>query len=111
MTEPIEISSRPLRGSPKLLRTLRRSYKQRRIQVLSDWKGELKVKQGLIGLLIQSMPLVFAVQAHAYIDPGTGSMVVQAFLAAIAAGAVAVGVFWRRLKDLCARLFGRKEDE
>lgn len=58
-----------------------------------------------------SVPFVFVNQAHAYIDPGTGSMMIQAVLAAIAAGAVAIGVFWRRFKDLWARLFGRNKDE
>jgi len=55
--------------------------------------------------------LVFATQAHAYIDPATGSMVIQAILAAIAAAAVSIGIFWRRIKLFLAGLFGRKNDE
>jgi len=62
-------------------------------------------------LFFVSVLFVFVTQAHAYIDPGTGSMMIQALLAAIAAGAVAIGVFWGRFKTLCARLFGRKKGE
>lgn len=54
---------------------------------------------------------VFATQAYAYIDPATGSMIIQAVLAAIAAAAVSIGIFWRRLKLFVAGLFGRKKDQ
>ncbi len=54
---------------------------------------------------------VFVNHAHAYIDPGTGSMLIQAFLAAIAVCAVSIGIFWRRLKDFWGRLFGHNKDE
>lgn len=33
----------------------------------------------------------------AYIDPGTGSMIIQVVIAAVVGGAAAVGAFWRRL--------------
>jgi hypothetical protein len=62
-------------------------------------------------LFFVSFPFVFATQAHAYIDPGTGSMMVQALLAAVAACAVGIGVFWSRFKDLCARVFGRNKNK
>ena len=42
--------------------------------------------------------------AHAYLDPGTGSMLIQGLLAAIAAASVSIGIFWRRLRSF----FGRK---
>jgi hypothetical protein len=37
--------------------------------------------------------------AHAYIDPGTGSLLLQGILGAIAAGMVAISFYWQRLKD------------
>ena len=55
--------------------------------------------------------LVFVNQAHAYIDPATGSMVIQAVLAVVAAAAVSIGIFWGRVKLFLAGLFGRKKDE
>ena len=48
--------------------------------------------------------ILLAPPADAYLDPGTGSIVVQGVIAAIAAGAVALRLYWKRLKSL----FGRK---
>ena len=39
-----------------------------------------------------------AQQAFAYLDPASGSMILQGILAGIAAVGVSVGIFWRRLK-------------
>ena len=55
--------------------------------------------------------LVFVKRAHAYIDPGTGSMLVQAAIAAVAAASVSIGVFRRRIRSFFGRFFGRKKDE
>jgi hypothetical protein len=41
--------------------------------------------------------LVPLVPACAYVDPGTGSMVIQAVIAAFVGGAAILGAFWRRL--------------
>ena len=62
-------------------------------------------------LLFAGVAFVFVNHAHAYIDPGTGSMIIQALLAAIAVCAVSIGIFWRRLKDFWGRLFGRNKDQ
>lgn len=48
--------------------------------------------------------ILLARPADAYLDPGTGSMVVQGVIAAIAAGAVALKLYWKRLRSV----FGRK---
>jgi hypothetical protein len=55
--------------------------------------------------------LIFANQSYAYIDPGTGSMLVQAVLAAIAVVSVSIGIFWRRIRSFLDRLFGRNRNE
>ena len=62
-------------------------------------------------LLCAVFVLVLVKRAHAYIDPGTGSMLVQAAIAAVAAVSVSIGVFRRRLRSFFGRLFGRKKDE
>lgn len=49
--------------------------------------------------------------AYAYLDPGAGSMLVQAVIAAVAAASVSIGVFRRRIRSFFGRLFGRKKDE
>jgi len=46
---------------------------------------------GVVGALIPT-------DAYAYIDPGTGSYVVQAIVAAVAGGAMAMRMYWDRVK-------------
>lgn len=46
--------------------------------------------------------------AYAYLDPGTGSMLVQAVIAAVAAVSVSLGVFRRRIRSFFGHLFGWK---
>lgn len=48
--------------------------------------------------------------ASAYIDPGTGSMIVQAVIAAIAGSAVAIKIFWKRIKYFFLRLIGKAKE-
>lgn len=35
--------------------------------------------------------------AHAYLDPGTGSIILQGIIAALAAGAVFIKIYWHKL--------------
>ena len=43
--------------------------------------------------------LFFPKKAHAYIDPGTGSMMLQALIGGIAAGLVIIRLYWTKLKE------------
>ena len=52
---------------------------------------------GLFALLLLANPV------DAYIDPGTGSMIVQVVIAAIAAVSVSIGIFRRRLLSFFGR--------
>lgn len=54
----------------------------------------------LVGLLL----LVFERPAAAYLDPGSGSMLLQVLLGGFAAVGVAVKLYWHRF----SALFGRK---
>jgi len=36
--------------------------------------------------------------AHAYLDPGTGSILVQGLLAALAAASAAIAAFWSQIR-------------
>lgn len=42
-----------------------------------------------------------------YIDPGTGSIILQAVVAGVVGGAIAVKVFWHRI----LRFFGLRHDD
>ncbi len=60
---------------------------------------------------VTAMFFLAATPAHAYLDPGTGSMLVQALLATVAAVSVSMGLFWRRIRLFFDRLFGGRDGE
>lgn len=37
--------------------------------------------------------------AYAYLDPGTGSMILQAIIGAVAVGTASMSLFWHRVKS------------
>jgi hypothetical protein len=53
--------------------------------------------------------LPFHQVVHAYIDPGTGSIVLQAVIGALAAVLVAIGMFWKQIKAFVKNLFSRSK--
>jgi hypothetical protein len=55
--------------------------------------------------------VVVAKPAYAYIDPGTGSLVIQAVLAAVLTVGATVKVFWHQIKEKYRKLFGKNEQE
>lgn len=48
-----------------------------------------------------------ATPAYAYLDPGSGSLLLQLLAGAAFGAAAAVGIFFRRIRSFCGRLFGR----
>lgn len=50
---------------------------------------------------------VIAKPVYAYLDPGTGSMILQVIAAAIVAVGVYIKVFWNKI----AKIFGKKTEE
>jgi hypothetical protein len=46
---------------------------------------------------------------HAYIDPGTGSLVLQAVIGVLVGAFVAIGLFWNRIKLSVKNLFSRSK--
>ena len=52
--------------------------------------------------------LLAARPAHAYLDPATGSMVLQILLGGIAGLAVALKLFWRKIVSFFGRATGGK---
>lgn len=49
--------------------------------------------------------------AHAYLDPGTGSIILQGLIAGIIGTAAFARMYWTRLKFIFRRTFGRDQDE
>ena len=57
-------------------------------------------------LFILSLVMLWPPPAHAYLDPGSGSMMVQLLLAGLAGVVVVVKMFWRRV----LHFFGLSKD-
>ena len=53
--------------------------------------------------------LNFTNYAFAYLDPGTGSIILQAILGAIAAGFSYCVFYWNKVKNFFKRIFKKKE--
>ena len=49
--------------------------------------------------------------AHAYLDPGTGSYILQLLIGGLLGGLFAIGLFWKKSLAFVKRLFtGKKHD-
>jgi len=60
-------------------------------------------KASALVLMALAWVLVIAGDAHAYLDPGTGSYVFQMVIAVILSGAFTLKHFWHRLKARIVR--------
>ncbi|MCR4305814.1 MAG: hypothetical protein NUV73_01890 [Candidatus Daviesbacteria bacterium] len=60
-----------------------------------------------LGLLI----LIFPREAHAYLDPGTGSYLLQILAAGILASLFFIKSWWRRLKNLFLKILRKDKKE
>lgn len=47
----------------------------------------------------------------AYLDPGTGSFILQALIGVILGGLLTLKMYWRRLKGFASTLLGKNRDE
>ena len=68
------------------------------------------MRQLWVFLLCVVSQLIIVNKLYAYIDPGTGSMLVQAVIAAVAAASVSIGVFRRSIGSFIGRFFGWKKN-
>jgi hypothetical protein len=73
-----------------------------------------KLRIGFMGRLALTVWLVVSAvfvssdAAHAYIDPGAGSVLLQALIGGIAAGFGVIALYYARLKAVVAKLLARK---
>ena len=54
--------------------------------------------------------IIFPTKAFAYLDPGTGSIILQAILGFIAATVASISIYWEKFKSLISKLFGKKKE-
>tara|TARA_Y100000768_G_C23582036_1_gene497611 strand:+ start:319 stop:522 length:204 start_codon:yes stop_codon:yes gene_type:complete len=62
----------------------------------------------LLIILILFLP---SVKAYAYIDPGTGSFILQAIIGAIAAIGAYATLYWRKFKNFIDKIFKTKKKD
>ena len=54
---------------------------------------------------------IFTSQAKAYLDPGTGSIILQAILGLIAAAAATASFYWNKVKLFFSKIFKKDQKE
>ena len=64
------------------------------------YQETVKVKQIGTRLVLCCVVAVYAAPAHAYLDPGTGSLLIQGIIASIAAAAAVARLYWHRIIGL-----------
>ena len=62
-------------------------------------------------LLIFTFYFLTCGKSFAYLDPGTGSIILQALIAILAAGAAILSGFWNKIKEICLKILPRKRRE
>jgi len=55
--------------------------------------------------------IVFSKNAYAYLDPGSGSYILQLVLAGLLAGSFAIKNFWKRVVSFFTSRFSKKKQE
>lgn len=50
-------------------------------------------------------------KAFAYLDPGTGSIILQAILGFIAASIATISIYWTKFKTIIYKIFNKKKYE
>ena len=54
---------------------------------------------------------LYSFNAYAYIDPGTGSVLLQALLGAVAAIGAYITLYWRKFKNFLNKIFKLKKKD
>ena len=55
--------------------------------------------------------LLFSTKSFAYIDPGSGSILLQAIIAAIAGAGTALSIYWKKIKLFFTKIFKKKAND
>ncbi len=65
----------------------------------------------MLGMIIILLSLALAKPAHAYLDPGTGSYLIQILIGFAAGGAYLVKLFWRQITGFFKKIFSKKKSK
>ena len=69
------------------------------------------VNVGCVTCFFLLFMLVFTQPAYGYLDPGTGSFMIQILIGTAMGSLLAIKMFWRQIRQFMSRLFGRKRAE
>ena len=58
------------------------------------------MKQSTLFFMIFFIFFLFPTNSYAYLDPGTGSMILQSILGILFFVGAGIGIFWRRIKGI-----------
>ena len=58
-----------------------------------------------------TLGMVFSSNAYAYLDPGTGSLILQAIIGTVAAVAATAGVYWHKFKSFFSKNDNSSSDD
>tara|TARA_B110001452_G_C15066111_1_gene372112 strand:- start:65 stop:271 length:207 start_codon:yes stop_codon:yes gene_type:complete len=58
--------------------------------------------------LITTISFLFATPVYAYLDPGTGGVILQAILAFVAASIATLSIYWTKFKLFLIKLFKKE---
>jgi energy-coupling factor transporter transmembrane protein EcfT len=70
------------------------------MQMDSDWKSSPRHRLAPRALIMAVVLILLPAPALAYIDPGTGSFVIQGIIAVVVGAGLAVKMFWHRIKSV-----------
>jgi 16S rRNA C1402 (ribose-2'-O) methylase RsmI len=59
-------------------------------------------------ILVALMLLLSAPNAFAYVDPGTGSYILQFIIAGLLGAAFVFKGFWRNIREFCSKLLSKR---
>ena len=62
-----------------------------------------------ISTAIVPLYLIFPEEIHPYLDPGTGSIIIQLLIAILVGGLVAIRIFWAKIRTRFKGLFRREK--
>jgi len=71
--------------------------------------NKLKTRLVTSGVLLSVplLPTLVSQNVHPYIDPGTGSLIIQVLIAGFVGGLFLVKVYWGKIKAVLNNLFSR----
>lgn len=73
----------------------------------SIMQSKVRLNSGRCLLALTAAAVAYAPSAYAYIDPGTGSLIVQGLIAGVAVFFGAVSMYWQRLKHFVSSMLSR----